>query len=141
MYPVVRITSLDAFLAELQTYPPEGEIVRLALTSSTVPSEPLPRRRVAIDLTAVSARGEIVWLQCSFDFSLSPNGRDIWREKDRQLYDAVGPLRDLIEDYLTDQGYEVRDGVYGIPGEIKPINADLVHMHFNPESGFFERVE
>jgi hypothetical protein len=111
---IVRVSTLAEFTAEVR---PEFPL-RLSLLeyqSQTI----IPSKEVELHLQGHNDLGEILWLMERHRIviltpSLTP--------RDRSIYEGMQELHRLVEKHLTDQGYEIRPGAYGLPDNIKPLH-------------------
>lgn len=90
----------------------------------------LPHKEILLILQGTSQYAEIVCLMDTWQIRVLPTteGKRAyipWDDRDASIYDATQEARRLVEKYLHDLGYHVRNGQYGIPKDIK-----LIRGHF-----------
>jgi hypothetical protein len=93
--------------------------VYLNLSEATRSGEGIPQKTIALDLQGVNERDEIVWLHYSQRVYWSQDGPLPGR--DASLCAGMSAMRDLAKDHLSNLGYQVRGGRYGIPGDVSPL--------------------
>lgn len=113
---IVRVGDLGAFTGEV---PPVNGPVRLILTNRSLKSGVIPTREIQLSLQGFNDLLEMVWLCESHEITWLDTGPPPGRDK--SIYDAMFELRAAARAHLESQGYEVREGNYGLPDDIHPI--------------------
>ena len=114
---VVRVTTLKDFQKEV----PSG-VVRLLSSKTQLPSSTLPLFRYSLSLQGVNAQFEIVWLNETHDAMMDTEGKGFGPDN-ASIIKGTLRLADIVRNYLIAQGYDVRDGDYGLPDDLKPLQA------------------
>ncbi len=119
---IVRVTSLKAFLAEV---PAAGEsaahksVVRL-LNHQV---EGQHSAALLLSLQGLNPEGHVVWL-CEAHTVSWLYGKPFGPAAE-WVYGAMRDLEKIVREYLTSRGYDVREGDYGLPDDIKPLAASF----------------
>ena len=114
---VVRVTTLKDFQKEV----PSG-VVRLLSSKVRLLSQALPQCRFSLSLQGVNAQGEIVWLNETHDAMTDYEGKGFGPDN-ASIIEGTLVLAGIVRDTLIAQGYDVRDGDYGLPDTIKSLRA------------------
>ena len=115
---VILANNLEGFTTEV----PVPAIVRLNLTEREIPAKMVPLLRVSLDLQGLTDQGEVVWLHWHVDLQRLVGRNEFWTPRDTMIYEQLKTMREMIRDHLKALGYEVRDGCYGLPKSIEPVN-------------------
>ncbi len=132
MKPVVQVGNLAEFLAEvpplLQLYGMEEEAncVRLCTTSRATSRKygggkhlfDVPAVEMQINLQGVNAQGEIVWLMWQYVGEWIGQDHAAMNPKGTSVFKLLPTAEQLIRDWLTAKGYEVRGGQYALPKSV-----------------------
>jgi hypothetical protein len=115
---VVRVSTLAEFTAEVRSELPLR--LSLSLLERSTPTNIIPSREIELHLQGHNDLGEIIWLMESHRIVVFPSGPET--PCDRSIYQGMQELHRLVEKHLTDRGYEIRPGAYGLPDNIKPLH-------------------
>lgn len=119
---VVRSTSLAGFLNELPALPgPDGQKPILRLLNHQVEGQ--HSTSLVLSLQGVNGAGEVVWL-CEAHTISWLYGKPFGRASE-SAYAGMRDLESLVRAHLEAQGYDVRQGDYGLPESIKPLAASF----------------
>ena len=137
MKTIIQINSLAEFQDEIDTIPYP---VRLNVTERKHNKQLVPYLTTHVDLMGINVADQIVWLHWSRDFQfgghadfakMNPTGHHI--------YEQIPTMKTLIMEYLTEQGYNVKGGCFGIDQSITPVRGifECVKWVTNPETGLY----
>lgn len=119
---IVRVISLAGFVAEVPPGPMTNgntPVVRI----SNIRMEGEHSATFTLNAQAVNAAGEIVWLaevrRAGWLYG-QPFGKDA-----ESIYAGMGELERIAHDWFAAQGYDVREGDYGLPSDIKALAAQF----------------
>lgn len=116
---IVRVGNLEQFRSEIPINLEEpAPIVRLDLTEEWVKSQ-IPTKEIQLHLQGLNDLDEIVWLMESHRVTWFRDGPET--PVDQSINHGMYRLFDLVFQYLSGLGYEVRSGTYGIPADIHPL--------------------
>ena len=117
MRDIITVTRFSDFIAELDPGP--GVAVRLCMSEVRSQGVP-PSKRVTLDLQAINACEELVWLSESHRVACDMAG-NVWG-KSKSIYEAMHTLETLVRRRLEGLEYEVLPGRYVLPNDLEPIN-------------------
>lgn len=115
---VVRVTTLKDFQKEV----PSGLVRLLSSKWQLPPYTGLPIVRFSLSLQGINPQGEIVWLTEIHDVITDYEGKGV-DPQNVSIINGMLRLADIVRDTLIAQGYDVRDGDYGVPINIEPLQA------------------
>lgn len=116
---VVFVDSLAEFMREM----PAPAVVRVSVTERPLNND-LPQREIQLRVQGRPAGGdELIILLSTRRFLMAAGAaEEPFEEGERALYRELRTRgRDLLREYLSRKGYEVRGGTYGLPEDLAPV--------------------
>lgn len=120
-YPrVVRVTSLKSFLTEVST-PLDASLAKPVVRLTNRLAEGEHSAALLLSVQGVNAAGEVVWL-CEAHTISWLYGKPFGAAAE-SVYTGMRELEGIVRAHLESLAYDVRDGDYGLPDDIKALGA------------------
>lgn len=118
-YPAVNVASLKEFTKQI---PPPHHVWLILSEKSGHSGQkyPIPTVTVMLNLQAVSAGHEIIWLHDRQTVHILP-GREFLSPVDKSIYDGYKLYYQLVQQYLIGYGYTVGEGQYSQAAATEPV--------------------
>lgn len=116
---IIYVNNLTDFAKEVCERP-----VRLALSRQDEGGMPIYRRFV-LTLTGINIYGEIIVLRDQHAVLMDNQGKTAWTPGGESVVNQVNAWHDLVRDWLTERGFDVRAGMYALPRDTSAMTGNF----------------